>query len=307
VAPRPSVPAPRFAADPASLAADSLARVDPDAPIAPGKGGLWPVRPIVFPMLGPVTYDDGWGDFRSNMPENFHLGVDLVASKMQPQVAAASGTLRLTIDHPTAGWGVTIVDDDGWEYRYFHLNNDTPGTNDGAAPAQWRLAPGLGEGSRVRAGQLLAFTGNSGDSETGVAHLHFEIRRPGDLKNINPFPSIRAAEFRTRCDPPATLGQLPGIPAPIDTDADVVEVTPIEGVGSFRMSSNGTVFLVGSARDVGSSAHRAADGACPAKPVTPGAPLPPPTAGTQMPAPAATPPAGGSPVATATGRVVAGT
>jgi hypothetical protein len=234
----------------------------------------------VFPVLGPVTYADGWGDDRANMPNRFHVGVDLIAAKMQPQVAAASGTLRLTIDHPTAGWGVTIVDDEGWEYRYFHLNNDTPGTNDGRAPAQWRLAPGLTEGSRVTAGQLLAFTGNSGDSDAGVAHLHFEIRRPGDAKNINPFPSVRAAEFRTRCDPPASLGQLPGIPPPLDTDAEVVEVPTIDGLGRFTLSGNGTVFLVGTARDIGSAAHRAVDGACPT--------LPPPVPGTQVPGPTVT-------------------
>ena len=38
---------------------------------------------------------------------------------------------------------------DGWVYNYGHINNDTPGTDDGANPAQWRFAPGIVRGQRT--------------------------------------------------------------------------------------------------------------------------------------------------------------
>lgn len=217
----------------------------------------------MFPVLGPVTYNDGWGEYRGDIAGNFHIGTDIIGVKLQPEVAVVTGTVvRTGVDHPTAGMTVTIQDAEGWQYTYLHINNDSPNTNDAARPVVWRLAPGIAVGTHVTAGQLLAYMGNSGDSEFSVPHLHFEIHRP-DGAAVNPFPSVRASEMPTRCAPPADLGQIPNLSLPTDTDAQVVEVVPLTGYGSFTLSANGTVFLVGSARNIGMASANRADGDCP--------------------------------------------
>ncbi len=223
--------------------------------------GGWPVKPIVFPVLGPVIYSDGWGDYRADIETHFHVGVDLLGVRLQPLVAASSGTIsHLVVNSPTAGWGFVIKDQLGWEYRYYHVNNDAPGTTDNSNPVSWRLAPGLTEGSKVVAGQLVGYMGDSGDA-VGNPHLHFEIADPTG-KNMDPFPSVRAAETATRCSPPKGLGDLAGFVPPTDTDAEIVTVDIPGTDGSFTISANGTVFRVKSARSIGSALYNKADGPC---------------------------------------------
>jgi murein DD-endopeptidase MepM/ murein hydrolase activator NlpD len=216
---------------------------------------------MVFPVLGPVRYSDGWGDYRANIETHFHVGVDILGKRLQPLVAAASGTINhLVIKSPTAGWGFVIEDSLGFEYRYYHVNNDSPGTTDNSDPISWRLAPGLTEGSTVTAGQLVGYMGDSGDA-AGNPHLHLEIVDPSG-KHIDPFPSVRAAETFTRCSPPKGLGDLAGFVPPTDTDAEIATVDMPESEGSFTLSANGTVFRVKSARDIGSPLFSKADGPC---------------------------------------------
>jgi murein DD-endopeptidase MepM/ murein hydrolase activator NlpD len=223
--------------------------------------GGWPVKPIVFPVLGPVNYSDSWGDYRADIETHFHVGVDLLGVRLQPLVAASSGTIsHLVVKSPTAGWGFVIKDQAGWEYRYYHVNNDAPGTTDNSNPVSWRLAPGLTEGSKVVAGQLVGYMGDSGDA-VGNPHLHFEIADPTGT-SMDPFPSVRAAESATRCSPPKGLGDLAGFVTPTDTDAEIVTVDIPGTDGSFTISANGTVFRVKSARNIGSALYNGADGPC---------------------------------------------
>src|SRR5262249_46808155 len=82
---------------------------------------------------------------------------------------------------------------DGWEYWYIHINNDTPGTDDGANPRQWRFAPGIAVGTHVKAGQFIAYMGDSGDAETTQAHLHFELHEPSGTA-IDPYTSLKLSQ-----------------------------------------------------------------------------------------------------------------
>ena len=154
------------------------------------------VRPIHFPVDGPVSYTDTFGAPRAG--GRTHQGQDLMGTKLEREVAARDGVITYV---KTAGAGaesnggnmLVLRDSEGWEYWYIHINNDTPGTDDGANPPEWMFAPGIGKGSKVTAGQFLAFMGDSGDAETTAPHLHFEIHQP-DGTPINPFESLLAAD-----------------------------------------------------------------------------------------------------------------
>jgi murein DD-endopeptidase MepM/ murein hydrolase activator NlpD len=143
---------------------------------------------LVFPVDGDHRFSRDFGDPRGG--ERSHEGVDILAAKMTPVVAAADGTVRYMANERGGDCcAVFVVHDDGWRSRYIHLNNDTPGTDDGRA---YGIARGIRKGSRVRAGQVIGWVGDSGNAEGTVSHLHFELRRP-DGTPVDPFPSLQAA------------------------------------------------------------------------------------------------------------------
>jgi len=170
-------------------------------PAAPGPT----VRTILFPVVGKVNYTDTFGACRSGCTRT-HKGVDIFGTKLAPLVAAADGTIvsvrRSALTR--AGNMVTIKDDEGWFYVYLHLNNDSPGTDDGANPQGWILPNRLRVGNRVKSGDVIGYLGDSGNAETTPAHLHFEIHQPG-VGVINPTPSVKAAQDAGRVRPVASL------------------------------------------------------------------------------------------------------
>ncbi len=154
--------------------------------------GAQEIRPIVFPVEGENYYSDTYGACRSGCARR-HLGVDIIGEKMLPMLAARDGVVTWLRHDDAKGNILTITDDDGWQYHYIHINNDTPGTDDGANAYDQAFGPGIEQGVRVTAGQVVAYLGDSGNAEATVPHLHFEIEKP-DGSNINPTPSVAAAE-----------------------------------------------------------------------------------------------------------------
>jgi len=153
------------------------------------------VRPIVFPVVGRYSYSDTFGACRSGCSRG-HEGTDIMAAKLTPMVAARDATVKWLKATATPdgreGNYVMLKDADGWEYWYIHVNNDSPGTDDGANPKDWMFGPGITQGAKVRAGQLVGFVGDSGNAEGTAPHLHFEIHKP-DGSVINPYKSLQAA------------------------------------------------------------------------------------------------------------------
>ncbi len=152
------------------------------AGIAPASGDVaFDPNDIVFPVIGEVTYTDTFGAPRGG--GRTHKGTDIITAdgKGVPVVAAAAGTVSwigseccyLAINHG-----------DGWSTWYIHLNNDTPGTDDGAG---WGIADGITAGATVEAGELIGWVGDSGNAEATVPHLHFEIRDDGVAINSYPY------------------------------------------------------------------------------------------------------------------------
>jgi murein DD-endopeptidase MepM/ murein hydrolase activator NlpD len=122
------------------------------------------IRPITFPVAGPITYVNDFGACRDGCART-HKGNDLIGDRLQPILAMHDGVIdHLIVNHPTAGWGVAIRDDEGWQYHVYHMNNDTPGADDGADDGTWRFLPGIVPGARVTAGQQIGWMGDSGNA-----------------------------------------------------------------------------------------------------------------------------------------------
>ncbi len=149
-------------------------------------------RPIRFPVDGAATYTDTFNADRFG--GRVHEGIDILADKMTPAVAAVDGRVGwMTESEASYGWLVAIEDPEGYSYHYIHLNNDMPGTDDGAGGRQYAIAPGIERGAIVTKGQLIGWVGDSGNAETTVPHLHFEMHTPDGIA-FNPYESLLAAE-----------------------------------------------------------------------------------------------------------------
>jgi peptidoglycan hydrolase-like protein with peptidoglycan-binding domain len=140
--------------------------------------------PLVFPVQGANTFGD---HFWSPRGSGIHHAVDIMANKMTPIVAVASGTVQWVGSRCCT---LRIKHDDGWSSSYIHLNNDSPGTDDGQG---WGIAPGITKGTHVNAGQLVAYVGDSGNAEGTSPHLHFELIDPHGVY-VDPYLALRAAE-----------------------------------------------------------------------------------------------------------------
>lgn len=164
------------------------------------------VREITFPVVGPVRYSDTFGACRGYRCSRSHQGDDLFGAKLAPLVAAADGTITFVRRSATSTAGNTVIirDDEGWRYLYLHLNNDSPGTDDGANPQAWILPNRLRVGDRVEAGEVIGYLGDSGNAERTPNHLHFEMRPPGQ-DSVNPTASLQAAQQAGRVVSVASL------------------------------------------------------------------------------------------------------
>lgn len=189
---------------------------------APSPAAAAEIRLITFPVhpdfRTQVNWTDTFGAPRSG--GRSHIGVDIMGPKMVPLVAAVDGTVTWLRHDSGRGNNLEITDAQGWVYHYVHLNNDSPGTDDGANAYQFAFAPGLETGSSVRAGQVLAFLGDSGNAESAGSHLHFEITRP-DGTSLNPTASVDDAAARLAQMPPLTAAQIRPYPSSNDLVLDV--------------------------------------------------------------------------------------
>ncbi|MCP3990501.1 MAG: DUF4214 domain-containing protein [Actinomycetia bacterium] len=177
-----------------------------DTPVQPEPEPTTAVDQLVFPIVGPVTYSDTWGACRGYRCYRSHKGVDIFGTKLAPLVAVTDGIIISTrrTALTSAGNKVIIEDDDGWRYIYLHLNNDSPGTDDGANPQGWIIPNRLRIGDRVEAGDIIGYLGDSGNAERTPAHLHFEVHEPG-IGAVNPTPYVRAAQDAGRVIATSTL------------------------------------------------------------------------------------------------------
>ena len=178
---------------------------------------------LVFPLDMESGYryaDDQWIGFwacRQSCAQ-LHHGIDMMAPKMTPVYAVADGTVSWLGSNCCS---VFIRHDDGWQSWYIHLNNGTVGTDDGLG---WGIADGITRGTRVRAGQVIGWVGDSGNAEATAPHLHFELL-DAEGTVVNPYQSLRVAEARGHLVCEGAMATILGTDGPdeiIGTDGDDV-------------------------------------------------------------------------------------
>ena len=156
------------------------------------------IRPITFPVAGPVTLRQRLG----RLPRRLRPGAQGQRPDRRPPAAAPRHARRrrrpparppdgrLRRRHPRRrGVGVPRVPR---EQRHARAPTTAPTTARGGS------LPGIVPGARVTAGQLLGWMGDSGNSEGSVPHAHVEIHRP-DGAAINPYWSLRQAQRDVNC------------------------------------------------------------------------------------------------------------
>lgn len=145
---------------------------------------------LVFPQPSEDTeFVNSWGNARSG--GRGHKGTDMLGPQMTPVVAAADGVIKKFGAGPRSGYYLVLSHRDEYETWYMHLNNDTPGTDDGKGAPEYTYVTDLEVGDQVEAGQLIGFVGDSGNAETTTHHTHFELHLNG--RAINPYPFLKSA------------------------------------------------------------------------------------------------------------------
>jgi hypothetical protein len=178
------------------------------------------VPPLLFPVVGAVTYTNDFGDPRAG---GTHQGNDLMGTKRAPVVAVEAGTVKFWTTSASAGCMLYLYGASGTMYEYIHLNNDLTAANDnrGKCVAGVSYAPGLVDGQHVEAGQLVGYLGDSGDANGIHPHLHFEVHPKGG-KAVAPYPYLQKAAQLLIPAPPA------GSPFTLKLTGTVVEATPTD-------------------------------------------------------------------------------
>lgn len=175
---------------------------------------------LVYPIDAPRQFADTFGTARDG-GDRLHQGGDLFAPKMARVLATAPGRISAVEWSVSGGFYIEVSHAGGWRSRYLHLNNDTPGTDDGLG---FGIAEGIGVGTSVAAGQVIGYVGDSGNAESSSPHLHFELRM-SDWTAVNPYPFVIGRSSET------TLYVLPELSDdPIASGVEVIgHIDPGEG------------------------------------------------------------------------------
>ena len=146
---------------------------------------------LIFPVVGVTSYYDDFGAPRAS---GGHQGNDLMAAKRTPVVAVEGGRVVKHTSSSNAGCMLYLYGKSGTTYMYVHLNNDRTLRNDNRGGCRNRIAyaPGLERRQWVRAGQLIAYVGDSGDADGIDSHLHFEVH-PNGGRAVSPYRYLQRA------------------------------------------------------------------------------------------------------------------
>jgi murein DD-endopeptidase MepM/ murein hydrolase activator NlpD len=118
----------------------------------------------------PYSYVDSWGAPRSG--GRSHQGTDVMAPHGARVFAFVNGVVSRESTSANGGIQLYLRGDNGVEYFYAHLSGYAVST-----------------GARVRAGQLIAYNGQTGNAAATAPHVHFEVHLSGGP--VNPYPYLK--------------------------------------------------------------------------------------------------------------------
>lgn len=137
---------------------------------------------LIVPVAGVTrsSLKDTWGAPRDS--GRTHKGIDIMADKGTPVLAAASGKIIKLFVSAKGGTTIYQMDESGkYIFYYAHLE---------------RYADNLHPGQRVLRGEVIGYVGETGNAP--VPHLHFEIQTHGAGRKwwrgvaMNPFPVLKS-------------------------------------------------------------------------------------------------------------------
>lgn len=147
----------------------------------PATASSTSVQIQAFPVDGTCSYVDTWMAPRAGVDKdgnpNVHEGVDVIAASGVPLRAVVDGQITKLSTSTRGGNQLYLTMPDRTYFFYGHISS---------------YAPGIALGTRVKAGDVIAYVGQTGDAVYSVPHLHFEVHPAANaFAPVNPFPIIR--------------------------------------------------------------------------------------------------------------------
>jgi murein DD-endopeptidase MepM/ murein hydrolase activator NlpD len=136
----------------------------------PGGGGAGGGSGSSCILERPYSYVDSWGAARSG--GRSHQGTDVMAPHGARVLAIVNGVVSRESSSANGGIQLYLQGDNGVEYFYAHLSGYA-----------------VSAGTRVRAGQLVAYNGQTGNARYTAPHVHFEVHLGGGP--VNPYPYLK--------------------------------------------------------------------------------------------------------------------
>jgi murein DD-endopeptidase MepM/ murein hydrolase activator NlpD len=140
------------------------------APPSGGGGGSVSASGKACILDRPYSYVDSWGAARSG--GRSHQGTDVMAPHGARVYAFVNGVVSRESSSTNGGIQLYLQGDNGVEYFYAHLSGYA-----------------VSAGTRVRAGQLVAYNGQTGNARYTAPHVHFEVHIGGSP--VNPYPHLK--------------------------------------------------------------------------------------------------------------------
>ncbi len=140
--------------------------------IASAPSLSFPVSPSGKPHIGSYWSDPRDGGGRK------HEGIDILAPRGTPAIAAANGTVTRVSENKLGGLSVYLRPD-GKNYTLYYTHLDL------------QLAH---NGQKVMVGDTLGLVGNTGNAAGGPTHLHFGIYTDNGAVDPFPFVNIRSKD-----------------------------------------------------------------------------------------------------------------
>jgi hypothetical protein len=163
------------------LALSAGPAVAADAPLVTTAADVVAPSLDVFPTGTPCSFTDDFGAPRGTDASGnplYHEGNDVIASIGTPIYAVKAGTVSRLSQSVKGGNQLYLTLDDGTYFFHAHIDH---------------YADGITAGTKVTAGQVIAYVGQTGDAQYTIAHLHFEVHPQGGAP-IDPYLLLKAVD-----------------------------------------------------------------------------------------------------------------